>query len=104
MIKKIFIKLASWYRFIIQFDKFINCLITIRNLLKRFTYMINKYLIRAFFQTSKAVRFTFDEIQDCNSNLNEKIEIAYGSKGLGLAIVSGIPNYSKMRHQLLPLA
>ncbi|CAD8044442.1 unnamed protein product [Paramecium primaurelia] len=66
--------------------------------------MLKKIFVRAYFQTVKAVRFTYDEIQNCSSNLNAKIEEAYGSHGLGLAIVSGIPNYSKMRLQLLPLA
>lgn len=59
--------------------------------------MFNKLITKAFYNTVQATRFTFQEIQDTSSNLNTKIQSAYGPHGLGLAVISDIPNYIAMR-------
>jgi hypothetical protein len=57
--------------------------------------LLNKYSF--CFRKQSAVEFSYWELLDNSSNLNHKIEKAYGPEGLGISIVSDIPKYSEFR-------
>lgn len=44
------------------------------------------------------------DLTDVNSSIKEKISTAFGSEGLGILFVRGVPGYVNARSRLLPLA
>lgn len=46
----------------------------------------------------------YARLADPSADFSEEIETAYGQNGLGLLVVRGVPNFVKLRGDLLPLA
>jgi isopenicillin N synthase-like dioxygenase len=46
----------------------------------------------------------YEKIADPNAELNAEIEQAYGYSGLGLIVITGVPDLVRLRKTLLPLA
>jgi len=55
-------------------------------------------------QENRVVTFDYKEISNPDADLTSKIENAFGPNGLGLCIVTGVPNFVEKRARLLPLA
>ncbi|KAI4354421.1 hypothetical protein L6164_003283 [Bauhinia variegata] len=56
------------------------------------------------FPTVTTVGISFSDLKDKNSDLSMKIEEGFGSNGLGILSVTGVPGYSSLRKNLLHLA
>ncbi|KAL4473132.1 hypothetical protein ABPG72_007362 [Tetrahymena utriculariae] len=54
--------------------------------------------------TKDPVVFDYSEISNKNLDLSDRIKEAYGPQGIGLCLVKNVPNYPKLRRDLLPLA
>jgi hypothetical protein len=54
--------------------------------------------------TSPIVILSHCDLTDINSSIKEKISTAFGSDGLGILFVRGVPGYVNARSRLLPLA
>lgn len=54
--------------------------------------------------TSPIVILSHSDLTDVTSSIKEKISTAFGSDGLGILFVQGVPGYVKARSRLLPLA
>eukprot|EP00742_Colponemidia_sp_Colp-10_P002415 GILJ01002575.1.p1 GENE.GILJ01002575.1~~GILJ01002575.1.p1 ORF type:complete len:417 (-),score=45.76 GILJ01002575.1:199-1413(-) len=55
-------------------------------------------------QEADVVVLDYDKLTTNNSSMSQQIKQAYGEDGLGILVVRGIPNYLKLRENLLPLA
>jgi len=53
---------------------------------------------------SNPVIVSYEAVKDPNTNLSNEIEEAFGLSGLGLIVVKGIPDFPKLRQNLLPLS
>jgi len=58
----------------------------------------------AQYPVASAVVVPYQKVADPASDLNAEIEQAYGFHGLGLIVVSGVPDLLRVRDNLLPLA
>ncbi len=54
--------------------------------------------------TVEIVTISFEELVSDSVDLSEKIFKAYGPDGLGALTISGIPDFLKLRNDLLPLS
>jgi isopenicillin N synthase-like dioxygenase len=50
------------------------------------------------------VKFEYKELLDTTADYADRIEKAFGPKGLGICIVNGVPDYVEKRAALLPLS
>jgi len=50
------------------------------------------------------VCFDYEDLKDESKDLSDLIEAAYGPDGYGICLVKNVPNYTKLRNELLPLA
>src|SRR5690554_4745506 len=51
----------------------------------------------------RAVHLRYDQLEK-DEDLSDSIAKAYGFDGLGILVVTGVPNFEKLRSDLLPLA
>ena len=46
----------------------------------------------------------YNDLLEGKKDLSASIEAAYGSEGLGIIAIKGVPDFAKLRQDLLPLA
>lgn len=54
--------------------------------------------------SSPVVSVAYSDLQDKNADISPELEAGFGSMGLGILAVSGVPRYTSLRQQLLSLA
>ncbi|EPS64339.1 hypothetical protein M569_10442, partial [Genlisea aurea] len=50
------------------------------------------------------VKISYDQLQDPRANILDKIELGFGTDGLGILSVTDVPGYTSLRQNLLSLA
>lgn len=67
--------------------------------------LINQRILKTFCRfKSELVTLNFSDLKDSNRNLNADIEKAFGTKGLGILTIKGIPRLAELRKNLLKKA
>jgi hypothetical protein len=46
----------------------------------------------------------FEQLQDPHADLSQQLAAAYGPDGLGVLVVAGVPQFERLRRELLALA
>jgi hypothetical protein len=58
----------------------------------------------ATYDVADPIRIPYEKLISDDADLSKEIETAFGYSGLGLLLVTGIPNFADYREKLLPLA